>query len=60
MVGHTIGVGIFLTPAELIGAVASPGLTLGLWVVCGALYFIRMFFITGAYHRYFSHRSYKM
>jgi len=30
------------------------------WVVCGALYFIRMFFITGAYHRYFSHRSYKM
>src|SRR6188508_2270004 len=30
------------------------------WVVCGALYFIRMFFITGSYHRYFSHRSYKM
>ena len=24
-----------------------------------ALYAIRMFFITGAYHRYFSHRSYK-
>ena len=30
------------------------------WVVCGALYFVRMFFITGVYHRYFSHRSYKM
>ncbi len=30
------------------------------WAVCAALYFARMFFITGAYHRYFSHRSYKM
>lgn len=37
VVGHTIGVGVFLTPAELIGAVASPALTLGLWVGCGAL-----------------------
>ena len=37
VVGHTIGVGIFLTPAEFIGALASPALTLGLWVVCGAL-----------------------
>ncbi len=27
--------------------------------VCIALYFIRMFGITGAYHRYFSHRTYK-
>ena len=26
--------------------------------VCVALYFIRMFAITGGYHRYFSHRSY--
>lgn len=26
--------------------------------VCAALYFIRMFAITGAYHRYFSHRTY--
>lgn len=37
VVGHTIGVGIFLTPAELIGALASPALTLGLWLICGAL-----------------------
>jgi APA family basic amino acid/polyamine antiporter len=37
VVGHTIGVGIFLTPAEFIGALASPALTLGLWLVCGAL-----------------------
>ena len=29
------------------------------WVVCFALYFIRMFAITGGYHRYFSHRTYK-
>ena len=35
--GHTIAVGIFLTPAELIGALASPALTLGLWIGCGAL-----------------------
>jgi APA family basic amino acid/polyamine antiporter len=37
VVGHTIGVGIFLTPAELIGALASPALTFGLWFVCGLL-----------------------
>ncbi|HEY2796587.1 MAG TPA: amino acid permease [Thermoanaerobaculia bacterium] len=37
VVGHTIGVGIFLTPAELIGAVGSPGLTLGLWLACGGI-----------------------
>lgn len=30
------------------------------WIVCGGLYVLRMFFITGVYHRYFSHRSYKM
>ena len=45
VVGHTIGVGIFLTPAELIGALASPALIFGLWLVggglvlCGALTF---------------------
>jgi APA family basic amino acid/polyamine antiporter len=37
VVGHTIAVGIFLTPAELIGALASPALTIGLWVGCGLL-----------------------
>lgn len=36
-VGHTIGVGIFLTPAELVAALASPALTLGLWVAGGLL-----------------------
>jgi stearoyl-CoA desaturase (delta-9 desaturase) len=29
------------------------------WSLCIALYFIRMFFVTGGYHRYFSHRTYK-
>ena len=28
-------------------------------ILCAALYVPRMFFVTGAYHRYFSHRSYK-
>ncbi|MDF1661247.1 MAG: acyl-CoA desaturase [Planctomycetota bacterium] len=28
--------------------------------LCFALYYIRMFFITAAYHRYFAHRSYKL
>lgn len=29
------------------------------WVVCFSLYFIRMFFVTAGYHRYFSHNTYK-
>jgi len=28
-------------------------------VVCLALYYVRMFFVTAGYHRYFSHRSFK-
>jgi len=27
--------------------------------VCAALYFVRMFAVTGVYHRYFAHRTYK-
>lgn len=30
------------------------------WALCFGLYVARMFFITGVYHRYFSHRAYKM
>lgn len=37
VVGYTIGVGIFLTPAELIGTVRSPAWTLALWIGCGVL-----------------------
>jgi stearoyl-CoA desaturase (delta-9 desaturase) len=29
------------------------------WAACIALYWVRMFGVTGAYHRYFSHRTYK-
>jgi len=36
------------------------GLTWRDVALCIALYVVRMFFITGAYHRYFSHRSYKV
>lgn len=37
VVGYTIAVGIFLTPAEVIGGLASPGLILALWLLCGGL-----------------------
>jgi stearoyl-CoA desaturase (delta-9 desaturase) len=30
------------------------------WVLCAVLYVARMFCITAGYHRYFSHRSYRM
>jgi stearoyl-CoA desaturase (delta-9 desaturase) len=36
------------------------GVTRGDLILCAALYFGRMFFITAGYHRYFAHRSYKM
>jgi stearoyl-CoA desaturase (delta-9 desaturase) len=29
------------------------------WILCAVLYVVRMFFVTGGYHRYFSHRSFK-
>jgi stearoyl-CoA desaturase (delta-9 desaturase) len=46
---HLLPLGLFWTGVNTID-----------WVVCFGLYFARMFFITGVYHRYFSHRSYKM
>jgi len=36
------------------------GATIGDWILCFALYFLRMFFITAGYHRYFSHKSYQL
>jgi stearoyl-CoA desaturase (delta-9 desaturase) len=45
---HLACLGVFLTsltPLDL--------------VLCGGFYFLRMFGITAAYHRYFAHRSYK-
>ena len=38
---------------------ATLGVTWPGVLLCAALYLVRMFFVTGAYHRYFSHRSYK-
>ena len=35
------------------------GVTPAAAVCCAVLYFVRMFAVTGAYHRYFSHRTYK-
>ncbi len=35
------------------------GSTMFDWMVCIALYFIRMFLVTGGYHRYFSHKTFK-
>ena len=29
------------------------------WIMCVFLYFFRMFWITGGYHRYFAHKSYQ-
>jgi stearoyl-CoA desaturase (delta-9 desaturase) len=35
------------------------GATLFDWMVCIFLYVFRMFWVTGGYHRYFAHKSYK-
>jgi stearoyl-CoA desaturase (Delta-9 desaturase) len=35
------------------------GATLFDWILCGVLYVVRMFWVTGGYHRYFAHKSYK-
>ncbi|HKD17811.1 MAG TPA: amino acid permease [Thermoanaerobaculia bacterium] len=39
VVGHTIGVGVFLTPSQLLGALASPAWALGIWIGSGLLVF---------------------
>lgn len=41
-------------------AILFTGVTARSVILCVALYFIRMFFITAGFHRYFAHRSYKM
>src|SRR5207245_9603052 len=44
-------------------ALAAAALLIGVdrasLLLCSVLYFVRMFFITAGYHRYFSHRSFK-
>jgi len=48
----------FLTVHLLPLAAIFTGASLFDWLVCAFLYFSRMFWITGGYHRYFAHRSY--
>ncbi len=36
------------------------GVSMRDFLICGFLFFIRMFGVTAGYHRYFSHRTYKM
>jgi stearoyl-CoA desaturase (delta-9 desaturase) len=52
-----------MLPFIIIHVMGIVGVVLGAswqaWVLCIALYWVRMFFVTGAYHRYFSHRTYK-
>ena len=40
-------------------AVLWTGITPGALILCAFMFFVRKFGITGAFHRYFSHRSYK-
>jgi stearoyl-CoA desaturase (Delta-9 desaturase) len=49
---------LILVHVFALGAFWSGG-TWQAWTVCIALYWIRMFAVTGVYHRYFSHRTYK-
>ncbi|MGQ0831698.1 MAG: acyl-CoA desaturase [Microthrixaceae bacterium] len=41
-------------------AIVWTGAPASAFVLCAALYFGRMFFITAGYHRYFAHRSYRL
>ncbi len=41
-------------------AIVVTGFTLGDVLLAGGLYVVRMFFITAGYHRYFSHRAYRL
>lgn len=45
--------------APLLAFLPNVHVTLFDWVLCISLYFIRMFFVTGGYHRYFAHATYK-
>jgi stearoyl-CoA desaturase (delta-9 desaturase) len=49
---HALGIG---------GAVAGivMGAPLWAWLMAAGLYFVRMFGVTGGYHRYFAHRTFK-
>lgn len=50
----------FITAHLIPFAAVFTGASLGDFILCFALYFLRMFFITAGYHRYFAHKSYKL
>ncbi len=52
--------GLFLALHLGIAGILYTGTSLVALVVCVALYLLRMLFITAFYHRYFSHRIYKV
>jgi len=52
-------IGLFLFLHLGMFGVLYAGTSMTAVIVCIALYSIRMFFVTGFYHRYFSHRTYK-
>ncbi len=43
----------------ILGVFIYAGADWRVWALCFGSYFVRMFFVTGAYHRYFSHRTFK-
>jgi stearoyl-CoA desaturase (delta-9 desaturase) len=49
----------FLLIHLLVFGVLWTGMSASTWILCATLYFVRMFGVTGVYHRYFSHRTYK-
>lgn len=58
--GNTLSIGLFLSLHLACFAAIWTGITPLALGVCVFLFAIRMFGITAGYHRYFSHRSYKM
>ncbi len=54
-----MGAGPFVLIHLLAFGAIWTGITPAAAICCVALYFIRMFAVTGGYHRYFSHRTYK-
>lgn len=56
----TWSTGAFLSVHLLCLAAIYTGVTTEALVVCVVLYLVRMFGVTAGYHRYFSHRSFKL
>ena len=54
-VGGTLFLVIHLLPILAIWT----NVTMFDWLLCLFFYYLRMFFVTGVYHRYFAHRTYK-